>query len=315
MLSGIGTGMAAVVLGAVVANRWFVARRGLVVGIFAAATSAGQLLFVPLLMALTVAAGWRASALVLAAAAALVLVPVLLFMRDDPAEKGMSAYGAVPEPMGGVPVAAASAEPPGGTMRRAVRTPAFWLLAGSFFVCGASSNGLIGTHFIPHSIEHGVAQVTAASVLALMGAMNFVGTLLSGALTDRYDPRKLLAGYYVFRGISLVVLPLGDGLIPLVIFAVLFGLDYIATVPPTTALVADAFGRRSVGTVFGWVFCAHQVGAAAAAYGGGWARGAFGDYTLAFLSAAALCVVAAAMALGVPGRRPVDEPAPAPARV
>ena len=322
LLSGAGTGVAAVVLGATVANRWFDARRGLVVGIFGAATSAGQLLFVPLLMGLVVAGGWRSAVLVLAGAAALAAVPVWLLMRDDPRDVGTTAYGAsarederapaspmVAEPMTGAPAVAVRELPrPAGTgMRRAVRTPEFWLLAGSFFVCGASSNGLIGTHFVPHAVEHGVAQVTAASVLAVMGAMNFVGTIASGWLTDRYDPRRLLAVYYAFRGLSLLLLPAADGVTGLLVFAVLFGLDYIATVPPTTALVADVFGRGSVGTVFGWVFCAHQVGAAAAAYAGGWARTAFGDYTLAFLAAGALCAVAAAMALRV--RRPVP-PAP-----
>lgn len=215
------------------------------------------------------------------------------------------------------PVAAPDAKG-GGTMRRAVRVPEFWLLAGSFFICGATSNGLIGTHLIPHSIDHGIGAVTAASVLAVMGAMNFIGTICSGWLTDRFDPRKLLALYYSFRGLSLFVLPFVTDFSGLTLFAVVFGLDYIATVPPTAALVADIFGRKQVGTVFGWVFCAHQFGAALAAYLGGVVRDLLGDYQVAFLAAGVLAVVAGAMALrigrdlspqGQPGAAPEGSPA------
>jgi predicted MFS family arabinose efflux permease len=184
-------------------------------------------------------------------------------------------------------------------MRRAVATPAFWLLAGSFFICGASSNGMIGVHFVPHSIDHGIPQVTAAGALAVMGAMNVVGTIGSGWLTDRHDPRKLLAIYYSFRGLSLLLLPFVTDWPGLAVFAVLFGLDYIATVPPTVALVADVFGRENVGTVFGWVFFAHQVGAALAAWLGGVARDALGDYTLAFLVAGLVAGLGTLMALRV----------------
>ncbi|WP_157463389.1 MFS transporter, partial [Deinococcus pimensis] len=159
------------------------------------------------------------------------------------------------------------AEP--GVLRRAVRTADFWLLAGTFLVCGATSNGLIGTHFIAHAVEHGMTTGAATGVLALMGAFNFVGTLASGYLTDRYDPQRLLTVYYGFRGLSLLALPFVQGETGLLLFAVLFGLDYIATVPPTTALVADRFGRANVGTVYGWVFFAHQLGAALAAWLGG----------------------------------------------
>jgi sugar phosphate permease len=315
VLGGIGTGMAAQVLGATVANRWFVARRGLVLGFFGAAGSAGQLLFVPLLMALVVAIGWRASHLVLAGAVALVLIPVFFLMRDDPADLGLRPYGAPLPPPGSVAPAPVAALPAGaGVMARAVRVPEFWLLSGSFFVCGATSNGLIGTHLIPHSADHGISEVTAAGALALMGSMNFAGTLASGWLTDRYDPRRLLACYYFFRGLSLFLLPFVADFSGLAIFAVVFGLDYIATVPPTSALTADIFGRRNVGTVFGWVFFAHQVGAALAAYLGGVARVALGDYQLAFLVAGTLAVLAALMALRVDrGARPSLQPASAPA--
>jgi sugar phosphate permease len=313
VLSGIGTGIVAPVLGATVANRWFVERRGLVLGIFGAAASAGQLIAVPALMWLVVVIGWRQGTVLLAGAVMLVLLPVLFLMRDDPSLIGLRPYGErspeaqsaaeeSPTAEPGTPLADAQR---GGVMSRAVRAPEFWLLSGSFFICGASSNGIIGVHFVPHSIDHGIPEVTAASVLALMGAMNFVGTLASGWLTDRYDPRKLLAIYYSLRGLSLLLLPFVTEFAGLAIFAVFFGLDYIATVPPTVALVADRFGRMNVGTVFGWVFLSHQIGAALASYLGGVARDSFGDYTAAFLGAGILAVMAAMMALLV-RRRPAS---------
>jgi len=304
VLSGVGTGVVAPVLGATVANRWFVKRRGLVLGILGAAASAGQLLTVPALMWLVVEVGWRAGTAVLAAIVLLVLVPVLLFMRNDPASMGLRAYGepqknpaeesSAPEP------STAVAQPPGPTgspILGAFRSPVFWLLSGSFFICGASSNGIIGVHFVPHSIDHGIPEVTAASVLAIMGVMNFVVTIASGWLTDRYDPRKLLAIYYSLRGLSLLLLPFVTQFAGLAVFAVFFGLDYIATVPPTVALVADRFGRANVGAVFGWVFFGHQIGAALASYLGGMVRVSLGDYTAAFLGAGVLAILASLMVL------------------
>ena len=184
-------------------------------------------------------------------------------------------------------------------MQRALRTPEFWLLSGSFFICGATSNGLIGTHFIAHAVEHGFAEGTAANVMAIMGAMNFVGTLASGWLTDRYNPRLLLAIYYGFRGLSLLLLPFITTFSGMMIFAVMFGLDYIATVPPTSALVADIFGRKNVGTVFGWVFCAHQIGAASAAWLGGVIRSTMNSYSLAFLIAGLLAGIGAFLSLRI----------------
>lgn len=305
VVSGVGTGMAATVLGATVANRWFNARRGLVTGIFGAATSAGALLFVQLNVRLVVAIGWRGAVLVLAGVALLVLIPVLFLMENSPADVGLAPYGGAPQPA----ASAAGATEAGGIMRRALRVPEFWLLAGSFFICGASSNGLIGTHFIAHSIDHGIAQTTAGSVLALMGAMNFVGTICSGYLTDRYDPRKLLACYYIFRGLSLFILPLFTSFWGLAIFAVFFGLDYIATVPPTATLAADIFGRRHVGVVFGWIFCAHQFGAASAALFGGWVRTTLGTYTLAFLIGGGLAICGGIMSLRIDRNAPAFAPA------
>jgi sugar phosphate permease len=304
VLSGVGTGIVAPVLGATVANRWFVKRRGLVLGILGAAASAGQLLTVPALMWLVVEVGWRAGTAVLAAIVLLVLVPVLLFMRNDPTSMGLRAYGepqknpaeesSAPEPSTTV------AQPPGpggSPVLGAFRSPVFWLLSGSFFICGASSNGIIGVHFVPHSIDHGIPEVTAASVLAIMGVMNFVGTIASGWLTDRYDPRKLLAIYYSLRGLSLLLLPFVTQFAGLAVFAVFFGLDYIATVPPTVALVADRFGRANVGAVFGWVFFGHQIGAALASYLGGMVRVSLDDYTAAFLGAGVLAILASLMVL------------------
>jgi len=308
VLSGVGTGIVAPVLGATVANRWFVERRGLVLGIFGAAASAGQLISVPALMWLVVTVGWREGTVYLAAVALLVLLPVLFLMRDDPSRLGLRSYGAreseqpstaaeeSPAPEPGTAAGAPAQSTQGGAVTRAIRTPEFWLLSGSFFICGASSNGIIGVHFVPHSIDHGIPGVTAASALALMGAMNFVGTIASGWLTDRYDPRKLLAVYYSLRGLSLLLLPFVTDFAGLSVFAVFFGLDYIATVPPTVALVADRFGRMNVGTVFGWVFFSHQIGAALAAYLGGVARDSLGDYTVAFLVAGLLAILAALLA-------------------
>ena len=297
VLSGIGTGMISAVLGATVANRWFVERRGLVLGIFGGAISIGQLIFVPFLMWMVTGAGWRAAVVALAAVALLCLIPVLLFMRDDPAEVGLRPFGAAASV---APVAPAGRPAPaGGIARRAARTPEFWLLAGSFFICGATSNGLVGVHFVSHALDHGIADGTAAGALALMGAMTFVGTIFSGWLTDRHDPRKLLACYYTFRGLSLFLLPSVTSFQGLAVFAIVFGLDYIATVPPTSTLTADIFGRRNVGAVFGWIFAAHQIGAASAAFLAGVARDALGDFGPAFIAGGALSITGGLMALRV----------------
>lgn len=319
VLSGLGTGIVAPVLGATVANRWFVERRGLVLGIFGAAASAGQLLAVPALMWLVVVSGWRTGTLYLAVATLLVIIPVLLLMRDDPARMGLRPYGQEEGAREDAPAASPAPEPGtvepsgsgGGVILRALRSPVFWLLSGSFFICGATSNGIVGVHFVPYSIDHGLPKVTAAGVLALMGAMNFVGTIASGWLTDRYDPRKLLAIYYTGRGLSLLLLPFVISFEGLAVFAIFFGLDYIATVPPTVALVADRFGRANVGTVFGWVFFSHQLGAASASYLGGVARDTLGNYTLAFLSAGVLAFLGALMALGVARKDHTPPPEPA----
>ncbi len=294
VLSGLGTG-AANGVGPTISNRWFVQRRSLVQGLFGAGTSAGMLLLIPLISWVVVHHGWR-TATVVAACAAFALAPVvLLFVRDSPADVGLLPYGADATTPATLKRPAAVRQ----VMARAVRTPEFWLLSGSFFICGASSNGIIGTHFIPHAVELGHSEVAAAGVLAFMGSMNFVGTLASGWLSDKHDPRKLLAMYYILRGASLFILPMVTGISGLTVFAIIFGLDYIATVPPTVAITADIFGRQNVGMVYGWVFCAHQVGAALAAQAGGLIYDRFGDYTIAFLMAGALAVMGGLMALRI----------------
>lgn len=302
VFSGIGTGMIGSVLSAAIAARWFIAHRGLVVGIFGAAISAGQLIFVPLLMRFNGTIGWRNGSLILGLIAGMVIVPVALLLRDDPSELGLRPLGASETQ----PIGRSKAET--GVMGRALRSPAFWLLSATFFVCGATSNGLIGTHLIPYAIECGIPEVAAASSLAILGAMNFLGTMASGWLTDRYDPRRLLLIFYCFRGISLLCLPFARDPLTLSLFAAVFGLDYIATVPPTTALIADIFGRRNVGIVYGWVFCAHQLGAALAAWLGGIARDQLGNYTLAFIVAGIIALLAGTTALMI--KRTSTVPAP-----
>jgi sugar phosphate permease len=300
LLSGMGTGLVASVLGATIANKWFLERRGLVTGIFGASTSAGQLVFYPVLTNLAVSIGWRESALVLALIAIAIVIPAFALIRNDPADVNQQPFGAKE---GEVTRAAA---PDAGIMRRAISSPDFWLLAVTFYICGATSNGLVGQHLIPHAVDHGLTQPVAANIVALMSAFNFIGTIASGWLTDRYDPRKLLLCYYGFRGISLLFLPYMHDIGGLSIFAILFGLDYIATVPPTVMLVAKTFGRQNVGIVYGWVFAAHQLGAAVAAWIGGVSRDALGDYGLAFMVAGAIAILGGFLALGI--RR--EQPAP-----
>lgn len=289
LLSGLGTGLLGSVLGATIATRWFVKHRGLVIGIFGAATSAGQLVFLPVLASLTTGIGWRTTSFWIAGGAVLLVLPVAAVVRNDPARLGLPPYG------GTVPVEPPRPDP--AVMRRALRSGDFWLLVATFGICGLTSNGIVGTHFIAHAVEHGFTETVAAGTLAVMGAFNFVGTIASGWLTDRFDPRRLLLTYYGFRGLSLFMVPIIHDRVGLAAFAVLFGLDYIATVPPTVALAADRFGRENVGTVYGWVFASHQAGAALAAWGGGFIREESGSYTAAFVLAGMMAVMAGAAAL------------------
>ncbi|HQY25780.1 MAG TPA: MFS transporter [Thermoflexales bacterium] len=305
-LSGLSTGLGGAVIGASVANRWFYTKRGLVSGIFGAATSAGQLIFTPALTGLVLGLGWRTTSLIVAGIAAIIVVPVWLIMRDEPADKGLLPYGAPASNVVAPP--ARSQSPTGSVMSGALRSPTFWMLAGTFFVCGFSSNGIIGTHFMAYAADCGLGALTAAGLLSVMGVMNFAGTMGSGWLTDRVDPRKLLLVYYVFRGASLLLLPLFTEEVGLSFFMILFGLDYIATVPPTQVLVADNFGRKNVGLVYGWVFCAHQLGAALSSALGGAIREQFGAYGFAFAVTGVMAIVAGVVALRITRPAPLAFP-------
>ncbi|MBI4786740.1 MAG: MFS transporter [Chloroflexi bacterium] len=295
LVVGVGTGMLTNVLGAIVAQRWFVKHRGLVVGLFGGASAAGQLIFLPTMIALTTWQGWRGAIAVAAAIFGVLILPVILLMREHPADVRQRPYGE-----GSIATAQATMEATQRTpLRAAIRTRDFWLLAASFFVCGYTTNGLIGTHLLPHALEHGFAADVAGRAIALMGALNLIGTLGSGWLSDRVDSRWLLSVYYGLRAGSIALLPFVQDWSGLVIFAVVYGLDWIATVPPTINLTAQRFGRASVGVLYGWIFFSHMVGAAVAAYLGGALRDMLGDYTLAFLSAAVLGFIAAGLSLGI----------------
>jgi MFS family permease len=296
---GTGSGGMAMVTVAAVVNRWFLERRGLVTGLVSAAISSGQIVYVPLGMWLAVTVGWRVSALVAAALLLLVVVPLLLLVfRDEPADVGLAPYGEAKDPARRAQQAALRVE--ATPMRQVFRSLDFWCLAGGFFVCGFTSNGLIGTHFIPHAAEHGISEVTAASIYGLMGGLNILGTIAGGMLCDRVPHRRyLLASYYALRGLGLFALPFVDDARLLVVFAVLFGLTWFATGSAAQLLAADRFGRRSVAEVYGWIFFAHQVGSASAATFGGLMHGWFGDYQLAFLIAGLTGLVAAGLSLRV----------------
>ena len=302
--NGLATGAIGVTLAAVIASRWFVERRGVVTGMLTASNATGQLVFLPLLGWIVTANGWRTAALTVSVVALGVTLPlVAIFLRDSPAEVGLRAYGAVvadPPLVQQNPFRAAL-----GGLAMASHTRTFWLLTGSFFVCGATTNGLIGTHLIPASMDHGMSEVAAASLLAVIGVFDLVGTLCSGWLTDRYDPRWLLFWYYGLRGLSLLALPfvIGSSHLGLIAFVVFYGLDWVATVPPTVAITAAAFGRERVGVVFGWVFCSHQLGAAVAAWGAGAARTWLGDYQVAFVSAGLLALIASGLVIRISPRR------------
>ena len=311
---GAGSGLAATVLGAAVANRWFTERRGLVMGVLTASTATGQLIFLPSLASAVTADGWRAAPWIVAAATVAVIPVIWFFMRDDPRDVGLRPFGESGPPDTVKPAS------PGNPARRAlavlveaVRVRDFWLLAGSFFVCGASTNGLIGTHLVAAAFDCGIPEVRAASLLAVMGLFDLVGTTASGWLSDRYNCRYLLFGYYGLRGLSLMFLPqaLLGPTAGLGVFAVFYGLDWIATVPPTVRLTAEVFGREKASIVFGWVVASHQLGAAFAAYTAGVVRTNFGSYAWAFIGAGALCLFAAAAVLPIARTRRASVPAAA----
>lgn len=302
---GFGTGLTALVLGATVATRWFEKRRGLVVGLMTASNATGQLVFLPAIAAFAQYAGWRMALGFVVAVLAVAFTLVALLMRDRPSDLGLAPFGGtaiVPRPpqVNGLRGMLAS---PLVALRDASRTSVFWVLFLTFFVCGLSTNGLIQTHWIAMCSDYGIAPVGAAGLLAIVGVFDFVGTLLSGWLSDRYDNRWLLFWYYGLRGLSLIYLPFsGFSLLMLAPFAVFYGLDWVATVPPTVKLTAERFGAERAGLVFGWVFCGHQLGAATAAFGAGATRDGTGAYMPFIITAGIFCVLAALLILTIQKR-------------
>lgn len=315
---GLGTGAMALVFGAIVANRWFVKHRGLVVGMFSAGNATGQLIFLPLIAKLIEDGSWRAAALVVTVLS-FVLIPIFLaVMRERPSDVGLLPYGADPsqpvEHSPGAPDELVKKESPAKValreLRLGLRNRIFWALMVSFAICGFSTNGLIQNHFIPAGHDHGMPTSTSANLLALIGIFDLVGTLASGWLTDRIDPRKLLFVYYALRGISLMLLPnlLGASIKPsLFVFIVFYGLDWVATVPPTVALCREHFGIERSGVVFGWVFGSHMVGAGIASSMAGWIREAYGDYQWAFIISGCACILAALAITLIPKATPEEQ--------
>ncbi len=316
LLMAMGAGGLGMATSSTVAARWFVARRGLILGILGGAMSAGQMLIVPMAMVIIRFYGWRASFLWLGIGVLVLALPMILaFVRNDPADMGLRPYGA------GTAAGAAF----GGVknerrvpVSEAMGVPAFWLLAVTFFVCGYTSNGLVLTHLVPHAAEHGFSEMHAAQALGLMGAMNIVGTVASGWICDRFGRKGPLAFYYGVRGLSLIFLLYVWNVPSLHVFAAIFGLNYISTVPPTTTLTANIFGRLSVGALSGWIYFSHQVGSALGAWAGGAIFDATGSYSWAFLSAAVLAFIASGLSLLIkevpiaarPSPRPAPEGAP-----
>jgi sugar phosphate permease len=312
LLVGVGVGFLATVLAATVAARWFTARRGLVIGILSGGAATGQLLFLPVMANITAAYGWRTTVLAIAAVAFAVVPIVAFFMRDQPSDVGLTPYGETGEPKPAPPAKGNPIQLAFGTLREAVHVRDFWLLALTFFVCGASTNGLIGTHLIPACMDHGFSEVTGATLLATMGVFNFLGTTTSGWLSDRFDNRLLLFIYFGLRGLSLLYLPFSFvTFYGLSLFAVFYGLDWFATVSPTVRLITNTFGREKAGMVYGWVFAAHQLGGASAAFFGGLLRMNYGGYMEAFMISGALCFLAAIAVLFIGGGRKAPEQATA----
>ncbi|NUW43079.1 MFS transporter [Nonomuraea rhodomycinica] len=298
---GLGTGSMALVFAATVADRWFVRHRGLVTGVLTAAGATGQLVFLPVLARLAEGPGWRVASLTVAGSALAVVPFVWWLLRDRPEDVDTTALGADPEAPRVAPATGNAAVRALSVLRSAARTRPFWLLAGGFAICGASTNGLVSTHFIPAAHDHGMAEPTAAGLLAIVGIFDVAGTIASGWLSDRIDPRVLLGVYYGLRGLSLMVLPslfAATTEPSMLIFIVFYGLDWVATVPPTVALCRQAYGADGA-VVFGWVFGSHQVGAAIAAVAAGLTRDHLGAYDLAWYGSGLLCLAATGMSLAI----------------
>ena len=307
---GLGSGVTALVLGATIVNRWFAERQGLVMGFITASTATGQLVFLPMLAAVADKDGWRPVVWIAAAVAAAMIPIVALLLPESPAAIGVRRYGAATEDE----MAATTRSNPVGlalsALGRASRSTGFWLLFASFFICGASTNGLIGTHLISYCIDHGMPAVEGATLLAAMGIFDIVGTTGSGWLSDRYDSRWLLFWYYGLRGLSLLYLPYsGFSLSGLSVIAVFYGLDWLATVPPTVRLTRDLFGKAEAPIVFGWLLTGHQLGAGLTAFEAGTLRAALGSYLVPVLISGALCVIAALLVLRLGRDRSSLEPA------
>jgi len=310
LLSGLGSGAVASVLGAAVVNRWFATRQGLVMGMLSASTATGVLVFLPFLAWLAREGAWRPVVLTVSAASAVLIPLVALFLAERPSDVGARRFGETDS--SAPPLQLRQAATPWlafEALFRAARQPMFWLLFGTFFVCGLTTNGLVGTHMIAYCGDHGIAPVAAAGLLSAMGFLDLFGTTASGWLTDRYDPRRLLGVYYGLRGLSLVALPFIDfGPVSLGVFAVFYGLDWIATIPPTVKLANQAFGERDAPIVFGWIAVGHQAGAAVAAFGAGLIRQEVGSYTPAFLASGILALVASVVVVTLALRRPGTGP-------
>jgi MFS family permease len=307
---GVGTGMTALVLGATVATRWFEKRRGFVVGLMTASNATGQLIFLPLITLFAESAGWRTALGFVVVLLAAVFVLVGLLMRDRPADLGLAPFGGTviqpAPPRTGLRTMLLS---PLVALREASATSVFWVLALTFFICGLSTGGLIQTHWISMCADYGISPVSAAGLLALVGAFDFIGTLFAGWLSDRYDNRWLLFWFYGLRGLSLIYLPFsGFSLAMLLPFAIFYGLDWVATVPPTVKLAAERFGAEKAGLVFGWIFAAHQLGSATAAFGAGLTRDELATYTPFVVAAGVFCVLAAVLILTIQKKRGTPEP-------
>ena len=307
---GIGTGSMALVFAATIASRWFMQRRGLVVGALTAAAATGQLIFLPLLSKLAMDHGWKSVSITIAASAAIVIPLIWWGLNEHPQDIGHKPYGAPADWVAPEKIQGHAAKNAINALREGSKRKDFWLLFGTFFICGLSTNGLIGTHFIPAAHDHGMGEVVAASLLAMIGVFDVVGTIFSGYLTDRIDSRKLLFAYYSLRGISLMILPsiLFASVHPsTLVFVIFYGLDWVATVPPTIALCRTVLGPQSGTVVYGWVFTGHQIGASVAALGAALLRVKFGDYAASFYIAGFLCLIASIAALFIARGKSFDE--------
>ena len=298
VLNGIATGTVANVLGATIVSRWFKSHRGLAMGLMAASVSTGQLVFLPVLAVLIDAVGWRNASLYVAGISLLVLPVIFFLVPERPVAVGLRALGSEEDDVHVRPAVNPFLNA-FAVLGRGMKRPIFWLLFASFFVCGLSTNGLVGTHLIAFCMDHGIPEVRGAGLLAAMGILDLFGTTGSGWLSDRFNNKVLLAWYYGLRGLSLVYLVYSDfSFWQLTLFAVFYGLDWIATVPPTLRLTQDAFGDRDAPILFGWIAAGHQIGAATAAMGAGLLRTELDTYWHAFLAAGAACVTIAVVLVG-----------------